>query len=305
MFKNIISIIAAFAVSTTLMAAQTHKFILAQPAGSSSDIVARAVAGEYARISGNKLIIDYAPGGDRIVAASRFVAVTQPTVSLGSTTMHVFNHVTKNSIPYKDSDFDHVGWIGWTPHVWYVRNTSSYASLNQAVDNMKKGQQVNVGVDGLSTQANVMSIKQSRSDSASMEMIIYKGSPQVLADVLGGHVDIGVASLSSVIIEQAAAGNIRILATTNATPIAVAGQQIPVADKILGVKQFNGGFLLSVSPKFDTEENRNLKQDLYKAINSPAVKEALARINITVDGSDGAATLKILKDYRKSVSILK
>jgi tripartite-type tricarboxylate transporter receptor subunit TctC len=263
------------------------------------------VAEEYAKISGNKLVIDYAPGGDHIVAANRFLAVTQPTVALGSTTMHVFNHVTKDSIPYKDSDFDHVGWIGWTPHVWYVRTASNYTSLNQVVTNMAKGQSINVGVDGLSTQANVMSIKRSRPDSASMQMIIYKGSPQVLADVLGGHVDIGVASLSSVIIDQAVAGNIRILATTNATPIVVAGQQIPVADRILGVEQFNGGFLLSVSSKFNTEENQKLKNDLFKAINSQSVKDALARINITVDGRDGTVTSKILKDYRKSVAVLR
>jgi tripartite-type tricarboxylate transporter receptor subunit TctC len=304
MFKKIAAILLMASV-TVVSAATTYNFIIPNPAGSSSDVVARAVAEEYAKISGNKLVIDYAPGGDHIVAANRFLAVTQPTVSLGSTTMHVFNHVTKDSIPYKDSDFDHVGWIGWTPHVWYVRTASSYTLLSQVVDNMKKGQRINVGVDGLSTQANVMSIKRSRSDSVSMEMIIYKGSPQVLADVLGGHVDIGVASLSSVIIGQAAAGNIRILATTNATPIVVAGQPIPVADRILDVEQFNGGFLLSVSAKFDTEENQNLKRDLHRAINSPAVKEALARINITVDGRDGAVTSKILKDYRKSVSILK
>jgi len=287
------------------MASTTYNFIIPNPPGSSSDVVARAVAEEYAKISGNKLVIDYAPGGDHIVAANRFLAVTQPTVALGSTTMHVFNHVTKDSIPYKDSDFDHVGWIGWTPHVWYVRTASNYTSLNQVVTNMAKGQSINVGVDGLSTQANVMSIKRSRPDSASMQMIIYKGSPQVLADVLGGHVDIGVASLSSVIIDQAVAGNIRILATTNATPIVVAGQQIPVADRILGVEQFNGGFLLSVSSKFNTEENQKLKNDLFKAINSQSVKDALARINITVDGRDGTVTSKILKDYRKSVAVLR
>jgi len=302
--KKIIGIIVSTIFCTTAIAAN-YNFIIPNPPGSTSDVVARAIAHEYTKNTGNTLIFDYAPGGDHIVAANRFLAVTQPTVSLGSTTMHVFNHVTKDSIPYKDSDFDHVGWIGWTPNVWYVRTASSYTLLSQVLDNMKKGQRINVGVDGVSTQANVMSIKRSRPDSASMEMIIYKGSPQVLADVLGGQVDIGVASLSSVIIEQAAAGNIRILATTNATPIVVAGQPIPVADRILDVEQFNGGFLLSVSSKFNTKENQNLKQDLHRAINSPAVKEALARVNITVDGRDGAVTSKILKDYRKSVSVLK
>ena len=63
--------------------------------------------------------------------------------------------------------------------------------------------------------------------------------------------------------------------------------------------------MLSVSSKFDTEENQKLKQDLFEAINSQYVKDTLAKINITVDGRDGAFTTQVLIDYRKSVSALK
>jgi tripartite-type tricarboxylate transporter receptor subunit TctC len=302
--KKIIGIILSAFVYTTAIAAD-YNFIIPNPPGSSSDVVARAIAHEYTKNTGNTLVFDYAPGGDHIVAATKFQNISRPAVLLGSTTMHVFNHVTKDSIPYKDADFDHAAWIGWTPHIWYVKNNSPFLTLDQVVDSMKKGHKINVGVDGLSTQANVISIKKMRNDSNSMEMVIYKGSPQVLADVLGEHVDIGVASLSSLLIEQANAGNIRVLATTNESSIVVAGKQIPTASKILGVNQFNGGFLLSVSSKFDTEENRRLKNDLFVAANSQYVKDTLAKINIFVNAKDGLYTQKTLVDYRKSISILK
>jgi tripartite-type tricarboxylate transporter receptor subunit TctC len=302
--KKIIGIIVSTIFCTTAIAAN-YNFIIPNPPGSTSDVVARAIAHEYTKNTGNTLIFDYAPGGDHIVAASKFVNTTRPSVLLGTTTMHVFNHITKDSITYQDSDFNHVGWIGWTPQIWYVATSSRYTSFDQIVESMEQGQRINVGVDGVSTQANVMSIKKSRGNSNSMEMVIYRGSPQVVADVLGGHVDVGMSSLSGMLVEQAAAGDIRILATTTSTPIIVNAKKIPVASSILGVKQFNGGFLLSVSSKFDTEENQKLKQDLFEAINSQYVKDTLAKINITVDGRDGAFTTQVLIDYRKSVSALK
>lgn len=293
------------AVFCTVAAATDYNFIIPNPPGSSSDIVARAVAKSYNDATGNTLVIDYVPGGDHIVAASKYLNVNQPTVLLGSTTMHVFNYVTKESLPYTDTDFTHVGWIGWTPHIWYVRAESQFNTLDDVVSSMKQQQRINVGVDGQSTQANVMIVKKLRQDSNTMNMVIYKGSPQVLNDVLGGHVDVGVASLSSLLIEQAVAGKIKVLATTNEKPITVAGKQIPTAEKILGVEQFNGGFLLSVSPKFDNNENKKLKSDLFKAINSDYVKETLAKINIGVDGRDGDFTSNLLVNYRKSVKGLK
>ena len=97
--------------------AAEYQLIVPNPPGSSSDVVARVIAEEYNRISGNTLILEYAVGGDHIIAVNKFRSLPKPAVILGSTTMHVFNYVYKDSLPYSDQDFDHVGWIGWSPHV--------------------------------------------------------------------------------------------------------------------------------------------------------------------------------------------
>lgn len=301
-------LVTSFAVAFMLISsagAAEYKLILPNPPGSSSDVVARTVAEEYNRLTGNTLVLDYAPGGEHLVAVNRFKSQNQLTVILGTTTMHVFNHVTKTDLPYGDSEFAHAGWIGWSPHIWYVRSDSQFKTIEDVSAALESGKTVNVAVDGLSTQANAMSVQRFASGGKNLNMVKYKGSPQSLADLLGGHVDIANSSISTAIVESFVAGKIRILGTTNATPVVIADHTIPVAAKSLGAEQFNGGFLISVNSQYaETPEGKKLRADLLKTIRSDFVRDQLDKIRIQRAGLDGTETAKIIKDYRKTVSVL-
>lgn len=295
--------VAAMMFAVTAQAVD-YDFIIPNPAGSSSDIVARSVASEYNRITGNQLILNYAPGGDHIVAANKVKNSQRLAVSLGTTTMHAFNHVHKDNLPYKDEDFEHVVWIGWSPHVWYVRNDSRYRTLqdvNQALEHSR----LTVAVDALSTQANVKSVQKYHEHGQNAAMIFYKGSPQAVTDVLGGHVDLAVSSLSTALVELAKAGKIRLLGTTNQTPIVVAEQPILPAHNILGVPQVNGGFLISISPGHDAKESNDLKTALVSAVMSENTKLSLAKIMIEVDPAIGNSVQLRIGSYRETLRAIK
>lgn len=294
--------LCAFYACTALAA--EYNFIIPNPPGSSSDIVARAVADEYTRQTGNTLVFEYAPGADHLIAVAKFKNQTRLSVLLGTTTIHLFNHVYKDSIPYSDSDFDHAGWIGWTPNVWYVRSDSSLKTLEDVNARLRSQQIINIGVDGLSTEINIISLKKHHPSGSAAEIIKYKGSPQVLNDILGGHLDLAIASISGAIVSNVEEGKIRVLATTNDVPIRVGTTTIPTAQSILGVNQFNGGFLLSVSPGYNTESQK-LKDDLLRVINSATVREKLSKINIEVSGRDATGTKRIIQEYREKLTKLK
>ena len=286
--------------------AKQFDFILANPPGSSSDVVARTIAKAYNELTGNTLTLQYHPGADHIIAVQKFMSSNSPVVLLGSTTMHVFNPVFKQQVPYSDSDFNHVSWVGSTPHIWYVRSDSKYQSFSEVSSSINNNHPISIGVDAQSTQVNVVSIQKSRSNNQNITMVPYKGSPHSLSDILGGHIDIAVASLSSTLVNHAAEGRIRILATTSDRPIMINGVQVPVASKFLGVNQFDGGFLLSINPKFDdTEENKQLKRDLLAAIQSEYVKIELAKINVMIDVKNSANTLQHLINYRNNLQKIK
>lgn len=289
-----------------VLAAQAAEYdlIVPNPPGSSSDIVARTIASEYTRITGNKLILTYVPGADHIMAANRVKNTKKLTVSLGTTTMHAFNHVYKDNLSYEDKDFHHVAWLGWSPHVWYVRNDSRYGTLRD-VNEALAHSRVNVAVDALSTQANVTSLQKYHRHGQNAHMIHYKGSPQALTDVLGGHVDLAVSSLSIAIVELAKADKIRLLATTNKTPQVVAEQSLPTAQDIFQVPQVNGGFIISISPGYDTKESQNLKTALLSAIMSEHTKQSLAKIMIEIDPVIGDSVQQIIDGYRQILRKIK
>ena len=301
--KKLLCMIACMLSAASTLAAE-YNFVIPNPPGSSSDVVGRAIADEYNRVTGNTLVFDYVPGADQTIAVTKFKNQSRLTVILGTTTMHAFNYVYKDSLQYSDIDFDHVGWIGWTPQVWYVRSDSPLRTLEDVNARLRSQQIINIGVDGLSTEANVISLKKYHPAGSSAEIIKYKGSPQVLVDVLGGHIDLAIASISAVIASNAEENKIRILASTNDTPIRVNATNVPPAQNILGVNQFNGGFLLSVSPGYNTESQR-LKDDLFKVINSAAVREKLSRISIEVSGRDANGTRRIIQEYREKLNKLK
>ena len=306
MFKKLVSV-ALFAAITTAAMAKDVKLILPNPAGSSSDIVARAVADEFARQNpGDNLVLDYAPGGEHLVAVNKFKTQSDLTVILGTTTMHVFNHVTKPDLPYKDSEFSHATWIGWSPHIWYTSANSKYKTISDFNDALNRGEKINAGVDALSTQANAMSVQRFHKSGDKVTMVKYKGSPQTLAAVMGGEVDVGNSSISTAIIEAAKAGKIVILSTTHSSPVKIDGlPEIPVGAKTLGVQQFNGGFLISIGSQYaDSAEGKAMKAKLINVVKSDSVKETLAKIRIQVEPMTSEATTKMLNEYRETVSVL-
>ena len=306
MFKKLVTVALFAAISTAAMA-KDYKLILPNPPGSSSDIVARTVAEEFARQNpGDNLVLDYAPGGEHLVAVNKFKTQTDLTVILGTTTMHVFNHVTKPDLPYKDSEFSHATWIGWSPHVWYTNADSRFKTMKDVSDALSRGEEVTTSVDALSTQANAISLQRFHKNGDKLRMVKYKGSPMSLAANMGKEVELGVSSISTAIIEAAKAGKIRILGTTHGQAINLSGLPTIMPSKdALGVQQFDGGFLVSIGSQFaDSADGKSMKAKLINVVKSDAVKETLAKIRIQVEPMTSEATTKMLNEYRETVSVL-
>lgn len=306
MFKKFLLSVLLVSVAMTVTAKE-YKFIIPNPPGSSSDIVARAIADEFQRLTGDVLVLNYHPGGDHIIAASKFKNEKKLSVSLGTTTMHVFNYATKEKLPYSESDFVHVGWIGWSPHVWYTKANGKFKTIQDVERALLQKEPINVAVDAMSTQANVLSLQKFHKNKGNgINMIKYKGSPESLAAVLGDQIDLANSSISPAIIENAQAGKIIILGTTHKSPLRIEGLPIiPRSSEIFKVKQFNGGFLVSLSPGFEgNDEFTKLKSNLLKTIQSAHVKELLSKILIEVDPMDEKTTTELLRDYKDSVKIL-
>lgn len=297
-------LIATLLVALTFSAhSAEYEFVIPNPPGSAADTVGRTIAEEYHRQTGNSLILEYAPGADHVIAATKF-KTKKLAVSLGTTTMHIFNHVYRDSIPYTDSDFNIVGFLGWIPAVWYTAADSQYNTMQDILEAMASNKNVFVGVDAFGVEVNVTSLIKNNPHGKQINIIKYKGSAQTLTDVLGRHVDLAIGSVSEMIVNNATAGRIRILSTSNDTPIMINGRTIPTSDKLLNVPQFNGGFILAVTPG-ESAELQQLRKDLLKTMASDAVRSKLKAINIEVEAGDAARAQEKISQYRQQLRLLK
>lgn len=296
--KKLLAIVLA-SWSIAVFAAKEYQIIVPSGPGSSSDVVSRAISDAYHEITGNNLLLEYAPGGDHIIAVNRLTnSSRRPTVLLGTTTMNVFNHVLKDDLSYSDKDFDYVAWIGWSSHVWYVSAASSLTTMKDLADALNKNATITVGTDALSTQVNVLSVPNKKN----LIMVKYKSSTATMTDVMGQHVDLGVSTLSQVILENVRTGRLRILGTTGAEPLVVDKNIIERSSPVLNARQFDGGFGLQLLASTQTsDEGLVFRQDLLKTLEHPIVKNALSSIMVTSNNLRNSEVLEMYRDYRESV----
>ena len=304
MIRSLFTAVAAVVVSVSVQAAE-YAFILPNPPGSGSEVVARSIATEYNKRTGNTLVLDFMPGGDHIIAAQKFKTQQRPTVVLGTSSMHLFNHVFKDSLPYSDADFNHVAYIGIIPTVWYVSATSKIKDGNDLLKALSERTALPVAVDALQSRSNVIAVQRYSPNGSKAEPITYKGPAQALVDVIGGHIEVGVSSITQSLLANAEAGKIRIIGTAGDYPIVVNGEKVQPIAKQLKAPQFNGSFFLSINNVGNSAELNTLKKDLFESLNSKFVKDALAEILVDVDGRDGKYATKIMEENRKNLQTVK
>lgn len=304
MIRSLVAAITALVISFPSLSAE-YAFILPNPPGSASEVVARSIAEEYHKRTGNTLIIDFAPGGDHIIGAQKFKAQQRPAVVLGTTSMHIFNYVFKDSLPYNDADFNHVAYIGVIPSVWYVNANSKIKDGNDLLKALAERPSLPIAVDALQSRSNVIAIQRHSPNGSKAEPITYKGPAQALVDVIGGHIEVGVSSITQSLLANAEAGKIKFIGTAGDRPLTINGEKVQPITKQLKAPQFNGTFLLSINNVGDATELNALKKDLFEVVNSKTVKDNLSELLIDVDGRDGKYATKAVEEYRKHLHTVK
>ena len=96
MFRKIL-LAFAFTLSSASWGTE-YTLIVPNGPGSGVDTVARAVQKTYQMLTGNTLVIDYAPGADTLIAVDRFKKNPR-SLLIGTSTMLSVNPVFKNNIP--------------------------------------------------------------------------------------------------------------------------------------------------------------------------------------------------------------
>lgn len=257
--------------------AKDYNFYLITGPGSQTDIIARKIQQLYHEKTGNRLILNYAPGGDQIVTATRFLADKNISLIYGGTSMHFYNYVKHKSLPYTDKDFRHVSWVGDIPQYYVVSADSNIKNIQDFKKILATSTKPFIGVYDSVTQANVLSL-QNHYDTR-IEPIMFKDPMQLQVAIMGRHIEVGLMSRTDNLTAMIDQGHIRVIGQTSNQSINLAMANVPAVGQVLDIPQFTAGGMISATFRIDSEVDMLIK-DVETLIQTDEMKNFLRSMNI-------------------------
>jgi tripartite-type tricarboxylate transporter receptor subunit TctC len=200
------------------------------PAGSVTDNVTRLIGQGLQEVLGQTVVVENRAGAQGTVGAA-YVARAKPdgyTLLVGSSVMFVAKSLYK-SLPYDPTDsFQSVSGIGSTSMMFMVPEASPIKSIADLTKAAKSGDSVTIafgspsGQVALALYASVAKV--------SPVPVSYRGIPQALTDLAGGHVNVAIVDIGSGV-AQLSTGKMRPIAIS-ARARSAAAPDVPTLEEI-------------------------------------------------------------------------
>ncbi len=187
------------------------------PAGSATDGIARRLAADMAKIANVPVIVDNKPGADGNIAAMSVLRADPDgyTVFVTTNSTQAANVNLFKSMPFDPKvDFAPVSGLVKIPMILTVRADFPAKNVAEYISMAKKSAKPLTFGSSSQTGRGAGELFKER-EGLSITNVPYRGSPQALTDLLGGHVD-------SLFTDPVAAaglvqkGSLRVLAVTSA-----------------------------------------------------------------------------------------
>lgn len=204
------------------------------PPGGGNDGVARLLANELGRITGQSVVVENrsGAGGNMGTAA---VARAKPdgyTLVLSQNSVMAVNPaIYKNTGFDALKDFTPVSQITSAPLALVVRKESPYLTLADYLNDARaRPGAVTYATPGNGTLSHLVGVVLSKENGVPMTHVPYKGAGPAINDLLGQQVDVLITSTSSVA-GMIQAGQVRALAVTSPRRIGVFGK-VPTLEEL-------------------------------------------------------------------------
>jgi tripartite-type tricarboxylate transporter receptor subunit TctC len=286
-------LLAALALAASQAMAQSYptkpvRAIISFTPGSSTDIVGRLVMSKVSEYWGQPVVAENRPGAGGSIG-SNVVATADPDgyTLLINSSAHSVNPGIYAKLPYDTlKAFVDVAPLTSQPNVLVVKSDSKFKTMQDLVDFAKANPgKINFGHAGVGSGTHLNTERFLAAADVKVTQIPFKGTPEVIANILSNSVDCYWAPISAAI-SNVKSGKLRPLAVS--TP--VRNPQLPDVPTTgeAGVKGADsplwfGVWAPAATPKAVVDK---INADVRKALADPGVKEKLANLgNTTMDMS--------------------
>ena len=275
---------AALCVATGLASAQNTaplRVILPVGAGSGVDTIMRSAQVALSKaLGGQPVVIENLPGAGGISGTQAVVKAAPDGNTVGVVSNnHAVNPSVFKKMPYDGiADLTPITVIGGSPFVLVV-NPAKVPAKNakelQAFLKAKPGA-YNYGSSGNGTIIHLAGEMYMEAAGVEVRHIPYKGMGPMLADIVGGQVEMGVGAVPAVQ-GHLKAGTLRAIGVMGKQRVASLPDVPTIAEQGFPSVDVEGWFALVAPAKLPAAQVKRLHDAIVTAFNDPEVKAAMAR----------------------------
>jgi len=276
-------------------------------AGGPTDVNARVVAEQLAKIWGQQVVIDNKGGAGSNIGNS-FVAHSRPD---GYTLLFVSSSLATNGALYRSldysptTDFSPVSLVARFPLFMFVPNSSPAKTVAEFLDYVKaQPGKLIMASPGTGSGPHLAELLFMQMAGIQMTHAPYRGAAPAFTDLVPGRVHCYFGS--GELLTHSRSGQVRVLASTGAKRSPAAPDVPTIAESGVPdyvVDAWQGVFAPAKTPN---EIVQKISRDLAKALVEPSLVEKLGRYAYIVDSSSPDELAKLLKtDTEKWEAVIK
>jgi tripartite-type tricarboxylate transporter receptor subunit TctC len=294
-----VALLAAASASAFAQAGAPLRVVLPVGAGSGVDTIMRAAQGALSKaLGGQPVVIENLPGAGGITGTTAIVKAAPDGGTIGVVSNnHAVNPSVFKKLPYDSiNDLTPICVVGETPFVLVV-NPAKVPAKNakelQAFLKAKPGA-YNYASSGNGTIIHLAGEMFVDAVEVDVKHIPYKGVGPMVADLIGGQVELGVVALPAVQ-GHLKSGALRAIGVTGKARVASLPDVPTIAEQGFPDVDVAGWFAVVAPARLPAAQTKRIHDAVVAAFNDPEVKAAMARQENVIHPTTPEAALLFFK----------
>ena len=284
------------------------KIVIPYATGGGSDAVARIMSPHLKNIFNQSVVLEN-KGGVGSTIGTESVAKSEPdgyTLLINTDVIAIMPLLFKKLNFDPQKDFVPISFITTAPMVLVANPSFPVNSVKELIALAKKSPgEISLATPGAGSPQDLASILLANKAQIKFNAINYKGNGPALVDVLAGHVNVAIFTLSSVK-EFAKSGKLKVLAVIGAKRSSLAPEIISLTEAGLPDVEVSSRYLILAPAKTPKEVVSKLEKDFAKLADNKNYQTDLLNLGFETLSTTSAETTEILnKEIVKWTPILK
>lgn len=254
--------------------------------GGATDLVGRLVAAKLSERLGQQVVVDNRPGASGIIGA-RIVASSQPdgyTLLISGSSISTVGSLYSQANFDVQRDLEPLALVATTPYVMVAHPSIGVKTVAELITYTKsKSGKISYGASTPGTVQHLSTEMFKRLVGIDMLFVPYKGTGQLVPDLLGGRIQVAVDNIL-VLTPYIGSGALNALAVTTAKRSPILPNVPSLAESGLSaLDSFDTGGWFSMYVALKTPPNivKKLNSEILAIMDAPDVRERLLKFGAT------------------------